>query len=70
ARHSFCHRKETITGTLETGKSADFIMLQENLLEIPLSRIREVLPVQTWCEDGWFIKDKIDYSPRLSYRLQ
>lgn len=43
-------RKEAITGSLEPGKSADFIVLQENLLEIPISRISEVLPLQTWFE--------------------
>ena len=43
-------RKEAITGSLELGKSADFIVLKENLLEIPINRISEVLPVQTWFE--------------------
>jgi predicted amidohydrolase YtcJ len=47
---AYAIRKEAITGSLETGKSADFIVLQENLFEIPLNRISEVLPLQTWFE--------------------
>jgi predicted amidohydrolase YtcJ len=41
-------RKENITGSLEVGKSADFIVLKDNLLEIPVEQISEILPEQTW----------------------
>ena len=43
-------RKDHMTGSLELGKSADFVVLQENLFEIPVTQISEILPLETWFE--------------------
>ena len=45
ARASF---EEEIKGTLEAGKLADFVLLSENLFEVPLERIKDVSVVRTW----------------------
>ena len=45
ARASF---EEDIKGTLEPGKLADFVLLSDNLFEIPPERIKDVGIVQTW----------------------
>jgi predicted amidohydrolase YtcJ len=39
--------KEDETGTIETGKSADFIVINQNLLEIPPRKIHETKVLQT-----------------------
>lgn len=37
-------------GSLETGKRADFIVLQEDVMQIPVERIPEVRVLQTWLD--------------------
>ena len=39
--------KEDVTGSIETGKSADFIVINQNLLEIPAEKIHETKVLQT-----------------------
>ena len=39
--------KENETGTIEPGKSADFIVINQNLLEIPEEKIHETKVLQT-----------------------
>ena len=39
--------KEDETGTIEPGKSADFIVINQNLLEIPVEKIHETKVLQT-----------------------
>ena len=39
--------KEDETGTIETGKSADFIVINQNILEIPVEKIHETKVLQT-----------------------
>jgi predicted amidohydrolase YtcJ len=39
--------KEDVTGSIETGKSADFIVINQNLLEIPSEKIHETKVLQT-----------------------
>jgi hypothetical protein len=38
---------EDVTGSIEVGKSADFIVINQNLLEIPVERIHETKVLQT-----------------------
>ncbi|MGI9517324.1 MAG: amidohydrolase [Pirellulaceae bacterium] len=42
--------KEDITGSIEVGKSADFIVLDNNLFDIPTRRIHQVKVQQTWLQ--------------------
>ncbi len=39
--------KEDETGTIEPGKSADFIVINQNLLEIPPNKIHEIKVLKT-----------------------
>jgi predicted amidohydrolase YtcJ len=39
--------KEDETGTIEVGKSADFIVINQNLLEIPAEKIHETKVLKT-----------------------
>ena len=39
--------KENETGTIEPDKSADFIVINQNLLKIPLQKIHETKVLQT-----------------------
>ena len=39
--------KEDVTGSIEVGKSADFIVIDQNLLEIPAEKIHETKVLQT-----------------------
>ena len=43
-------RKEHLTGSLEVGKSADFIILKTNIFDLPIHKVSEILPEQTWFE--------------------
>jgi predicted amidohydrolase YtcJ len=43
-------RLEALTGSLEVGKSADFIVLDQNLFEIPVTAISNTQVEQTWFE--------------------
>jgi len=43
-------RREQVTGSVEVGKSADFIVLNHNLFEIPVDDISETEVLQTWFE--------------------
>jgi predicted amidohydrolase YtcJ len=39
--------KEDETGTIEPGKSADFIVLNQNILEVPVEKIHETKVLKT-----------------------
>jgi predicted amidohydrolase YtcJ len=39
--------KEDETGTIEPGKSADFIVLNQNILEVPAEKIHETKVLKT-----------------------
>jgi hypothetical protein len=39
--------KEDITGSIEKGKSADFIVINQNLLEIPVEKIHKTKVLET-----------------------
>ncbi len=43
-------RLEALTGSIEEGKSADFIVLDRNLFEVPINTISETQVEQTWFE--------------------
>jgi predicted amidohydrolase YtcJ len=43
-------RLEQLTGSIEVGKSADFIVLNHNLFDIPPSSISDTEVEQTWFE--------------------
>jgi hypothetical protein len=39
--------KEDVTGTIEPGKSADFIVINQNILEVPVKKIHETKVLRT-----------------------
>jgi predicted amidohydrolase YtcJ len=39
--------KEDETGTIEVGKSADFIVIDQNILEVPVEKIHKTKVLQT-----------------------
>jgi predicted amidohydrolase YtcJ len=39
--------KEDETGTIEVGKSADFIVIDQNILEVPVNKIHKTKVLQT-----------------------
>lgn len=41
-------RREHDTGSIEAGKSADFIVLDRNLFQVPVSQVSEVRVLSTW----------------------
>jgi predicted amidohydrolase YtcJ len=43
-------RLEQLTGSIEVGKSADFIILDRNLFEVPITAISDTQVEQTWFE--------------------
>jgi len=43
-------RLEQLTGSIEEGKSADFIILDRNLFEVPITAISDTQVEQTWFE--------------------
>lgn len=43
-------RLEALTGSIEVGKSADFIVLDRNLFEVPITTISDTQVEQTWFE--------------------
>ncbi len=48
---------EDVTGSLETGKKADFIVLDRDIMEVPQEQIPEVQVLQTWL-DGQLVYEK------------
>ena len=49
---------EKITGTIEAGKDADFIAINQNLLEIPVEKIHETKVLQTVLQGNTVITGK------------
>jgi predicted amidohydrolase YtcJ len=41
---------EQSVGSLETGKQADFIVLESDILQIPADEIPEIQVIQTWVD--------------------
>ena len=39
--------KESETGTIEPGKSADFIVINQNILQVPVEKIHETKVLRT-----------------------
>ena len=52
---------EQKTGSLEVGKLADFIMLEQNIFDLPIDQVSEIQPLQTW-----FKGKKVYQRPALS----
>jgi predicted amidohydrolase YtcJ len=44
---SIAMEKEDVTGTIEPGKSADFVVIDQNILEVPVNKIHETKVLQT-----------------------
>jgi predicted amidohydrolase YtcJ len=44
------YRLETVTGSIEVGKSADLIVLDQNLFEIPIESVSDTRALQTYFE--------------------
>ena len=47
---ALAYRLESLTGSIEAGKSADFIVLSHNLFDVPVERISDTTVLQTWFE--------------------
>lgn len=47
---ALAYRLESLTGSIEAGKSADFIVLSHNLFDVPVERISDTKVLQTWFE--------------------
>jgi predicted amidohydrolase YtcJ len=47
---ALAYRLEDVTGSIETGKSADFIVLSQDLFEIPIESVSETRVMQTYFE--------------------
>jgi predicted amidohydrolase YtcJ len=47
---ALAYRLETVTGSIEVGKSADFIVLDQNLFEIPIESVSDTGIMQTYFE--------------------
>ncbi len=45
-------RLEGVTGSLVAGKSADFIVLDRNIFDIPIDEVSDTQVLQTWFEGG------------------
>ena len=60
---------EQLSGSIEVGKSADFIVLDRNLFEIPVEQISGTLVEQTWFEGQLVYTREIEDGPDPS-RLQ
>ncbi|MEM9531563.1 MAG: amidohydrolase [Pseudomonadota bacterium] len=41
-------RKAEVTGSLEPGKLADFLVLEEDPFAVPITRVSEIRPLETW----------------------
>ncbi len=54
----FAMGKESDTGTIESGKSADFIVINQNLLEIPAQKIHETRVLKTVLRGHTVYEDK------------
>ncbi len=44
---AMAQQKEDVTGSIEPGKSADFIVLNQNILEVPVAKIHQTKVLQT-----------------------
>ena len=45
---AFCNHEENLVGSLESGKVADFIILNKNLFDVPVSQIHNVRVLETF----------------------
>jgi predicted amidohydrolase YtcJ len=45
---AYCNHEENIVGTIETGKVADFVILNKNLFDIPAREIHDVQVLETF----------------------
>lgn len=44
------YRLEALTGSIEVGKSADLIVLDQNIFDVPIERVSRTRVLQTWFE--------------------
>ena len=47
---ALAYRLESVTGSVEVGKSADLIVLNQNLFEVPIERVSQTRVLETWFE--------------------
>jgi predicted amidohydrolase YtcJ len=45
---AYCNHEENLVGSLEVGKVADFIILNKNLFDVPVSEIHNVRVLETF----------------------
>ena len=47
---ALAYRLDALTGSIETGKSADFIVLGHNVFDVPIEQVSDTAVLQTWFE--------------------
>ena len=59
------YHEEDQKGTLEAGKLADFAVLDQNPLEIPVEEIRNIQVLETWKEGTCIYKRQVQESQNI-----
>jgi len=53
---AYVMHNEKITGSIEEGKSADFVVISENIFDVPENKIKDIHILQTFFEGNQVYK--------------